>query len=125
VTTKSDIFLQEFVLSFGFLGGLFTWIGVDPEEEMIRALLRVAIPNNDNLVSLVIFLIVLVTTIMGILGTLQMARPWGLLVVGMAWVSGFIITVNSLTLWGALFLVVAYVLGPIVCDNYRGNSGSH
>lgn len=122
MTKKSDVFLQEFVLSFGFLGGLFTWVGVDPEEEIIRVLLRVAIPNNEILVSLVIVLIILATTAAGILGTLQMAGWPGLFVVGMAWISGFIITVNSLTLWGAILLIAAVILGPIVCDN-KGKGG--
>jgi len=124
VTTKSDIFLQEFVLGFGFLGGLFTWVGVDPEEEVVRALLRVAIPNNEILISLVIVLSILVSTVVGILGTWKMAGLLGLFVVGMAWVSGFIIAVNSLTLWGTLLLIVVAILGPIVCDNYRENSQS-
>jgi hypothetical protein len=121
VTTKSDIFLQEFVLGFGFLGGLFTWVGVDPEEEIVKALLRVALPNNEILVSLVIVLFILVSTVAGVWGTWQMAGQWGLFVVGMAWVSGLIILVNSLTLWGTLLFIVATILGPIVCDNYRGN----
>lgn len=116
MASKSDIFLQEFVLGFGFLGGLFTWVGVDPEEEMIRGLLTVAIPNNEVLVSLVIVLFVVVSTILGVFGTLAMAGKWGLLVVGLAWVSGFIIAINSLTLWGAILLIVAVILGGIVVD---------
>ena len=121
MTTKSDIFLQEFVLGFGFLGGLFTWVGVDPQEEVVRALLTVAIPNNESLVSLVIVLFILVSTAVGVLGTWQMAGWLGLFVVGMAWISGLIIAVNSLTLWGTILLILAAILGPIVCDNYRGN----
>lgn len=123
MTTKSDIFLQECVLGFGFLGGLFTWAGVDPEEEVIKALLRVAFPNNESLVSLVIVLVILVSTAAGVWLTWQMAGLPGLFVVGMAWVSGLIIAVNSLTLMGAVLLIAAMILGPIVCDNYRGNSG--
>lgn len=85
MASKSDIFVQEFVLGFGFLGGLFTWVGVDPEEELIRGLLRIAIPNNESLVSLAIVLFILVSTAAGILGTLHMAGWLGLFVVGMAW----------------------------------------
>ncbi|MCJ7423416.1 hypothetical protein MUP01_04005 [Candidatus Bathyarchaeota archaeon] len=123
MATKSDVFLQEFVLSFGFLGGLFTWIGVDPEEEVMKALLRATIPNNEILVSLIIVLIILATTVTGILGTWQMAGPLGLFIVGMAWISGLIIAVNSLTLWGTILLIAAVILGPIVCDNHKGNGG--
>ena len=117
MTDKSDIFVREFVLSFGFLGGLFTWVGVDPEEEMIRGLLRVAIPNNEVLVSLVIVAFVVGSTAVGVWGTLAMAGKWGLLVVALAWVSGFIIAINSLTLWGAILLIMAVIMGGIVVDN--------
>lgn len=114
---KSDIFVQEFVLGFGFLGGLFTWVGVDPEEEMIRALLRVAIPNNEFLVSVVIVAFVLASTALGVWGTWTMAGEWGLVAVAMAWISGFIIAINSLTLWGALLLIAAAIIGAYVVDN--------
>jgi hypothetical protein len=120
VVGKSDIFIQEFVLGFGFLGGLFAWAGVDPEEEVVKALLRVAIPNNELLVSLVIVLFVLGSTAMGIYGTLQVAGQLGLAVVGMAWVSGFTIGISSLSLVGVILLILALVLASIVCDNYKG-----
>jgi hypothetical protein len=121
VTRKSDAFVQDCVLGFGFFGGLFTWLGIDPEEEMMKAFLRVAIPNNESLISFVIVLIGLALAATGVLGTLHMAGRWGLLVVGMAWISGFMITVNSLSLGGAILLIVVLILGPIVCDNYRGS----
>ena len=119
MASKSDIFVQEFVLGFGFLGGLFTWVGVDPEEAIIRALLNGFFPNNEGMVNMVIVLFVLGSTALGVLGTWHMAGEWGLVVVGMAWASGFIILVNSLTLWGTLLLFATLILGPIVCDNYK------
>jgi hypothetical protein len=115
--TKSEVFVQEFVLGFGFLGGLFTWVGVDPEEEVIRALLRVAIPENDFLVSLLILLIVIAATAMGILGTYSMAGKLGLIVVGLAWISGFIIAIGgTATIIGAFLFFGVLILGPVVCD---------
>jgi CBS domain containing-hemolysin-like protein len=123
VTRKSDAFVQDCVLGFGFFGGLFTRIGVDPEEVTYRALLKVAIPNNDSLVSLAIILIVVATTLAGIFGTLHMAGWPGLFVVGTAWVSGFIITVNSSATVGAILLIAVMIVGPIVCDNHSGSGG--
>lgn len=114
---KSEIFVQEFVLGFGFLGGLFTWVGVDPEEEVIRALLKIAFPNNDFMVSLIIFLFILATTATGILGTYGMAGKLGLIVVGFAWVSGFIISIGDIaTVIGTFLLIGVLVLGPVVYD---------
>jgi hypothetical protein len=119
VASKSDIFVQEFVLGFGFLGGLFTWVGVDPEEAVIRTLLNGLFPNNEGTVNMVIVLLILGSTVLGIYGTWQMAGKWGLFVVGMAWVSGLVIAVSSLTLLGAIFLITALILGSIMCDNYQ------
>lgn len=90
MTSKSDIFTQEFVLGFGFLGGLFTWVGVDPEDKIVKAFLQAAFPNNEILVALVLVLFILVSTAAGIWGTLKMAGQWGLVIVGMAWVSGLV-----------------------------------
>lgn len=121
MTKKSDAFVQDFVLGFGFLGGLFTRIGVDPEEVAYRALLKAAIPDNDTLVSLAIILIVVATTLAGIFGTLSMAGWPGLFVVGLAWVSGFIIIVNSLVLVGVFLFIAVLIVGPFVVDNSKGS----
>lgn len=115
--TKSEIFVREFVLGFGFLGGLFTWVGVDPEEEVIRALLKIVFPNNDFMISLIIFLIIIATTATGILGTYSMAGKLGLIVVVFAWISGFIIAIGgTATVIGTLLLVGVMFFGPVVCD---------
>jgi len=115
--TKSEIFAREFILGFGFLGGLFTWVGVDPEEEVIRALLKILFPNNDFMISLIIFLIVIATTATGLLGTYNMAGKPGLIVVGLAWVSGFIIAIGgTATVIGAFLLIGVMIFGPSVCN---------
>ena len=114
---KSEIFVQEFILGFGFLGGLFTWVGVDPEEEVIRAFLRVVFPNNEFMVSLLIFLIVIITTTTGILGVYGLAGKLGLIIVGLAWISGFIIAIGgTATVIGAFLIIGLVLVGPVVCD---------
>ena len=85
--TKREVFVQEFVLGFGFLGGLFAWVGIDPEEEIIRVLLRVALPSNELAVSGLIILFAVGSAVASILGTLAMAGKWGLFAVGLAWIS--------------------------------------
>ncbi len=114
---KSAIFVQEFILGFGFLGGLFTWVGAGPEEEVIRALLRVAFPNNEFVVSLLILLIVIITTTTGILGVYGLAGKLGLTIVGLAWISGFIIAIGGTATVIGTFLIIGLVLvGPAVFD---------
>lgn len=119
MVSKSDIFVQECVLSFGFLGGLFTWAGIDPEEEIIKTLLRVAFPNNEPMVMLAIVLFIVGSTVAGVLLTYQMAGKWGLFVVGMAWISGFALPMGeSFSVLGTFLLIGALILGPIVCDSH-------
>ena len=118
--TKGEVFVQEFVLGFGFLGGLFTWVGIDPEEEILRALLMAFLPNNELMISFVIFSIGLISTIGSILGTLAMGGKWGLLIVAFAWIAGFIMPIgSSLSVLGAFLLIVTMILGPIVCERSR------
>jgi hypothetical protein len=121
--TKSEAFVQEFVLSFGFLGGLFTYVGVDPEEEAIRALLKIVIAS-PILVTLVVILISVCTTGAGILGTYAAAGKLGLCIVGIAWISGFIISIGgNFTVVGAFLLMGAYLLGPYAYDYHQKNKG--
>ena len=119
----SDTFIQEFVLGFGFLGGLFAYIGVDPEEEAIRALLRIVIPNNEFLLTAIVILISIVSTIFGILGTYAAAEYLGLVVVGAAWVSGFIISIGgNYTTIGVILIIGALLVGPMVCKSCGSRS---
>jgi hypothetical protein len=119
--TKSEAFMQEFVLSFGFLGGLFIYVGVDPEEELVRALLKIVIPSNDSLISLILIVIGLIATIAGIVGTNAAAGKGGLIIVGVAWIAGLIIAIGgNWSVAGAFLLIGAFIAGPIAYD-YHNN----
>jgi CBS domain containing-hemolysin-like protein len=116
--TKGEVFVQEFVLGFGFLGGLFAWVGSDPEEEDLRALIRAFLTNNELMISAVIFGFVLISTVVSILGTLAMGGKFGLLVVAIAWIAGFTIPMGgSLSILGAILLIVALILGPVAYEH--------
>jgi len=116
--TKGQVFVQEFVLGFGFLGGLFSWVGIDPDEEVLRTLLRAFFPNSELMISVVILSVVLISTVLSILGTLSIAGKLGLLVVACAWVAGFTMLMGgSLSLLGALLLIAALIVGPIICEH--------
>jgi hypothetical protein len=45
-----------------------------------------------------------------------MAGKWGLLAVGLAWISGFILPMGgSLSIVGAFLLIAAVIIGPAIC----------
>jgi hypothetical protein len=116
--TKGEIFVQEFVLGFGFLGGLFAWVGIDPEEEIVRGFLRVAFPSNELAVSGLVILFALGSVAASILCTLAMAGKWGLLAAGLAWISGFILPIGgSWSIVGVFLLIAALFIGPAACKS--------
>jgi len=116
--SKGDVFVQEFVLGFGFLGGLFTWAGVDPEEEIVKGLLRAFLTNNESMITIVLILFVLFSTTVGILGTLAMGGKVGLFATALAWISGFVLPIGgSWTIFGTILLITALIIGPIACDS--------
>ncbi len=119
MVTKSEILVQEFVLFFGFLGGLFTYFGVNQDEQVIRPLLETAIPSDGFLLSFVIILIGIAITIIGVLGIYADAGKLGLLVVGCAYISGLIMPSRDLTVIGAFLLIGAVLLGPVVYDAHN------
>ena len=114
---KGQVFLQEFVIGFGFLGGLFTWVGIDPEEQVVRALLGAFLSNNELTISIVVICIMLVSTIASILGILSMGGKLGLLCVAFAWMAGFTMPMgSSLSVLGVILLIIAMLFAPIVCE---------
>lgn len=92
-------------------------MGIDPEEEVLRAFLRVLFPNNELVISVVIFSVVLVSTVVSILGTLAMGSKLGLLVVACAWIAGLTMPVGgSLSVLGAILFIAAMVFGLLFAN---------
>ena len=115
--TMSEIFVLEFELGFGFLGGLFTHAGIDPEKGVIMVFLKSILPMNDFLLFLLIILIGMAATAVGFLGIFVDTGKLGLFVVWSAWVSGLIIPLGgAIGVIGVFFLVGAILLGPVAYD---------
>ena len=115
--TRSEIFVLESVLGFGFLGGFFTHVGLDPEEEIIKGFLKAIIPSNGFFLFLVIILVGVAATAVGILGIFADLGKLGLFVVGSVWTSGLIIpNGGAIAVIGVFLLIGAILLGPVVYD---------
>ena len=114
---RSEIFVLEFFLGFGFLGGLLTHIGVNPEAEVFQNLVKVTIPGNGFLLFLVVIMVGIAITAIGILGTYADLGKMGFLIVVSAWASGLIILVGDVfTFFGAFFLIGAILLAPVIYE---------
>ena len=115
--TRSEIFVLESVLGFGFFGGFFTHVGLDPGEAVIKGFLRAIIPSSGFFLFLVIILVGVASTAIGILAIFADAGKLGLLVIGSVWISGLIIPIGgTIAIIGVFLLVGAIILGPVVYD---------
>ena len=97
-------FVQEFVIGFGFLSGLWINVGVNPESEIYKALIEASGQS-----SLYIFLWILdIIFILGIIyGSYRIACWFGLVAVGLAFFGGIFITFSA----GIWLLIFGLILG--------------
>jgi hypothetical protein len=115
MTKKSSLFVRQFVIGLGFLSGLFTAIGIDPQEIVIRAAggaVRTIYP--DLQISYLFLILPTVLLLISLAAAYQKGRVLGLVSVLVAYFSGLIILVSlgiSLTL-----LLVAVIVGYIATD---------
>ena len=110
------IFVQEIVIPFGFLNGVWIYIGVNPKAEVLKAfslIVQTFAPNSQF--GLVFWLIPILTTIFYVLVSLLFGGWLGLIAVGLAYLAGLTILTGSFL--GIVFFILAIILGflaPIV-----------
>ena len=114
--TKGDIFVRECVIGFGFLGGLFAHVGVDPEGEILKALLEVVksfLPSLGPVNFLLLFFFTVFFTILSILKAYGLGGVIGLVAVTFGWIGGFMIFGRSSNevILGLIFLIIAIIIG--------------
>ena len=103
-------FIQEFVIGFGFLSGLWIYVGVNPETEIFNALLTVMNTLNPNhSLGFIFWLIPVVILLLSILGTYFTGGWIGMIAIGVAFLSGILIESTI----GIILLGLALVLGFI------------
>jgi len=108
--TVSKTFVQEFVVGFGFLSGVWINIGINPETEILRAFADVINTlQPDNQIGFIFWLLPIIFIIGSLVATYVIARVPGLIAVGLAFLGGLFFH----TTFGGIMLVIAIVLGLI------------
>jgi len=109
---KSKTYIWQFVIGFGFLSGLWTAIGLDPEGVILNVLDKAVDtiypdPNVRTLFLLLPTLLLLVS----IISAYQKGRVLGLAAVIVAYVAGLsiLVSVTSALLLLALAIVIGYL----------------
>ena len=115
------IFVQEIVLPFGFLNGIWISIGVNPKTEVLKTLSWIVEAfAPDSQFGLIFWLIPILTSILYVLASFLVGSWLGLIAVGLAFLAG--LTILTIPLLGTLLFILAVVLGffaPIMRDGRR------
>ncbi len=106
----SKAFVQEFVLGFGFLSGLWINAGIDPEVEIIKALSTLVQQLAPNPVYSFLFWIVpIIATLASLVGSYSLGGWLGLIAVGLALLGGIFIS----STFGVILLILGIIMGFI------------
>lgn len=112
---KSSLFIRQFVIGLGFLSGLFTAIGFDPQDEIIKAIGgSVTAIYPDPQVSYLFILLPTVLFVISVITAYLKGGILGLVSVVVAYFSGLSV-LASLSL-ALVLLVIAAALGYLATN---------
>lgn len=109
------IFYQEVLVGVGFSSGMYTGIGIDPEQRVIEIL------GLDPILSPILTAITVIVFLVALANSWRFGLHVGIISLFIAWLAGFVIIGNSGA--GILFLIVSVLLAffaSLVVDPYRG-----
>jgi hypothetical protein len=112
---KSRTYLWQFVIGLGFLSGLWTAIGIDPETVILNALGKAAdIIYPDPDIRTLFIILPTVLLLISVYGAYQKGRVPGLVAVIVAYLAGLSILVSTFT--AIVLLLAALVLGLLATN---------
>jgi hypothetical protein len=107
---KSRIYIWQFVIGLGFLSGLWTAIGIDPQAVIVGVLGNIVDTVNSDPAIWSLFLILpTILLLLSILGAYTRGRLLGLISVILAYLAGLLILFSTVT--ALVFLGVAIIIG--------------
>jgi hypothetical protein len=115
MTRKSKTYIWQFVIGVGFLSGLWTAVGIDPEEVILNVLGKaVDMMYPDPTIRYILLLLPTLLLIVSIIGAYKKGRVFGLAAVIVAYVAGLSILVSITS--ALLLLVLAIVTGYLATN---------
>jgi hypothetical protein len=107
---KSRTYIWQFVIGVGFLSGLWTAIGIDPQAVIVGALGNVVDTIYSDPAIRTLFLILpTILLFLSIVGAYTRGRLLGLISVIVAYFAGLFILVSTVT--ALVFLGIAVIIG--------------
>ena len=112
---KSRTYIWQFVIGLGFLSGLWTAIGIDPQEMILNILGKAADSvYSDPSVRFLLILLPTILFVISIIGAYTKGKVLGLISVIVAYVAGLSILVSTTT--ALVFLGIAIIIGYLATD---------
>ncbi len=109
---KSRRYIWQSVIGLGFLSGLWTSVGIDPEEVIITALgTAVNQLYPDPTIRLLFVILPTLLLVATIFAAYKSGKLWGLVSVVVAYIAGLLIVSSLLT--GLVLLSGAIILGGV------------
>ena len=114
---KSRTYIWQFVIGLGFISGLWTAIGINPQEIILTILGNVTDSVYSDPAIRFLFLIVpTILLILSIIGAYKKGKVLGLISVIVAYFAGLFILLSTIT---ALFLLVIAIIIGYLATNRR------
>jgi hypothetical protein len=112
---KSRTYIWQFVIGLGFLSGLWTAIGIDPQAIIVGVLGNLAdTVYSDPAIRSLFLILPTILLFLSILGAYTRGRLLGLISVILAYLAGLFILVSTVT--ALVFFGVAIIIGYLAPD---------
>jgi hypothetical protein len=114
---RSNTYIWQFTIGFGFLSGVWTAIGIDPEEVVLNLLGTVTGEiYPDPLLRQLFILLPLIILVLSVWGAYKKGKVLGLASVLIAYVAGLSLLV---ALWTSLILLLAAIVTGYLATGRR------
>ena len=114
---KSSTYIWQFVIGLGFLSGLWTAIGINPQEIILTILGNVTDSvYSDPAIHFLFLIVPTILLILSIIGAYKKGKVLGLISVIVAYFAGLFILLSTIT---ALFLLVIAIIIGYLATNRR------
>jgi hypothetical protein len=115
MTKKSRTYIWQFVIGLGFLSGLWTAIGINPQEMILNILGNAADSvYSDPTVRFLLLLLPTILLILSIIGAYKKGKVPGLISVIVAYIAGLFILISTTT--ALVFLGIAIIIGYLATN---------
>jgi len=109
MTKRFHRFIWQFIIGFGFLSGLWTAIGINPESILITSLVSaISKLSSDPAIRIFFVFLPIIILIISVIGAYRNGRVPVLIAVFVAYLAGLVILLSALL--GLTFLFVAIVI---------------